>query len=80
MNHWVFQANPDIFDVDTYVQRQDDILWSVRQERFRDQMSPGDKVFIWRGQGKRFRNSVYGVIAEGAISGKPDRGHSRPLA
>ena len=71
MNHWIFQANPDIFDVDTYIERQEDILWSVRQTHFRDQMNPGDRVYIWRAQGKKFQNKVYGVIAEGTISGTP---------
>ena len=71
MNHWIFQANPDIFDVDTYIERQEDILWSVRQTHFRDQMNTGDRVYIWRAQGKKFQNKVDGVIAEGTISGTP---------
>ena len=72
MQHWVFQANPDRFDVDQYVTRQDDILWSVGQSHFRDQINLGDKVYIWRAKGKRFINKVYGIIAEGTISGPPE--------
>ena len=72
MSNWIFQANPDIFDVDTYLERNEEILWSVRQVHFRDQIPPGDRVFIWRAQGKRFQNKVYGVVAEGTISGRPE--------
>jgi len=72
MNHWIFQANPDKFDVDTYIERQGEILWSVRQTHFRGEMNPGDRVHIWRAQGKRFRNKNYGVIVEGTISGTPE--------
>ena len=72
MQHWIFQANPDHFDVDQYIERQDNILWLVNQSHFRDQINPGDRVYIWRAQGKRFMNKVYGVIAEGTISGPPE--------
>ena len=72
MQHWIFQANPDRFDVDQYVARQDNILWLVSQSHFRDDINLGDRVYIWRSQGKRFKNKVYGVIAEGTISGPPE--------
>jgi len=64
MHYWVFQANPDRFDVDGYIERQDEILWSIGQKYYRDQMKTGDRVHIWRAQGRRFQNKVYGVIAE----------------
>ena len=72
MRHWIFQANPDRFDVDRYIDRQEEILWSVGQQHYRDQMNPGDRVHIWRAQGRRFQNKVYGVVAEGTISGIPE--------
>ena len=72
MRHWIFQANPDRFDVDRYIDRQEEILWSVGQQHYRDLMNPGDRVHIWRAQGRRFQNKVYGVVAEGTISGIPE--------
>ena len=70
MNHWIFQANPDVFDVDTYLNTSDEILWSVKQVHYLERMGVGDKVFIWRAQGRRFQNRVYGIIAEGTISSR----------
>ncbi len=58
MQHWIFQANPDRFDVDQYVARQDNILWLDSQSHFRDDFNLGDRVYIWRAQGKRFKNKV----------------------
>lgn len=70
MNHWIFQANPDVFDVDTYLNTSDEILWSVRQVHYLERMGVGDKVFIWRAQGRSFQNRVYGIIAGGTISSR----------
>jgi len=71
MRHWIFQANPDTFNVDTYINRQDAVLWQVNQSHFRDQMSQGDKVFIWRSKGKSSGYKTYGIIAEGTLSSSP---------
>ena len=69
MNHWLFQGNPDIFDIDTYMADQENIRWEVRQKRFARDMQPGDQVFIWRASGKN--KAIAGVIAQGIITGRP---------
>ena len=32
MNYWIFQGNPDIFDIDTSLAQNEEIVWQVRQE------------------------------------------------
>lgn len=67
MNYWIFQGNPDHFDVDAYITRQDIINWTVRQ-RAKD-ISIGDKVFIWRASGsKKF---IPGVVAVAEVIQEP---------
>ena len=60
MANWIFQANPDLFDVDRYIERQDEIACLVK--RYGERMNPGDRVCLWRAQGrnKTYRNKIYG--------------------
>lgn len=67
--HWIFQSNPDIFDIDTYLANNTDIIWSVRQKHFVDEMHPGDEVFIWRASGNK--GLIAGIVAKGLLTGKP---------
>lgn len=69
MNYWIFQGNPDIFDVTEYVARNNEILWSVRQAHLAQHMKPGDEVFIWRAAGKI--KAISGVVAIAHITGDP---------
>ena len=69
MNSWIFQGNPDQFDIDTYLERTRIITWTVRQKHFAKDMSPGDRVFLWRASGKKKR--VAGVIASGWLIEEP---------
>jgi hypothetical protein len=69
MNSWIFQGNPDIFDMDTYLRKYDNILWSVRQKHLAKNMQPGDEVFIWRASGEK--GSAAGVVARGVLTGTP---------
>jgi EVE domain len=63
-NTWIFQANPDRFDIDAYLtEGPDEILFLVNQSF--NQMELGDQVYIWRSSGRR--KSVAGVIAEARI-------------
>ena len=62
-NHWIFQGNPDEFDVDAYLTEQDNILWSVRQHR--EKIHTGDRVLIWR-SGK-----IGGVVAVCTVESDP---------
>jgi len=51
INHWIFQGNPRLFDIDTYVQARDTVFWLVRQEHLAERMSIGDTVYLWRSDG-----------------------------
>jgi hypothetical protein len=46
MNTWIFQANPDRFDVDAYLQRTRGITWSVAKAGVAHEMRIGDRVYI----------------------------------
>ena len=61
MQTWIFQANPDRFDIDRFLDEgPDETTWLVTRQG--QQMQIGDQVFIWRSAGKGRADS--GVIAE----------------
>jgi hypothetical protein len=66
---WIFQANPDRFDIDEYLKRVRMITWMVRQSHLAPLMETGDRVFIWRAKGKSA--TAAGVIASGWLAEKP---------
>lgn len=68
INTWLFQANPDYFDIDDYLRDKTYINWTARQHR--DSMNVGDRVFIWRAKGSA-KDSVSGIIASGEIVQPP---------
>jgi len=43
---WLFQGNPDKFDVDGYLASRTEFCWTVNQHRQR--IKAGDRVYIWR--------------------------------
>lgn len=62
MSCWIFQANPDRFDIDGYLAaRPPEIFWTVNQRA--TQLALGDQIFIWRAVGSR-DSAESGVIAE----------------
>jgi HNH endonuclease/EVE domain len=64
MRTWVFQGNPDDFDIDGYLAtRPAEFPWLVT--RYADEIGVGDRVYIWRTQGKQ--GAVAGVIAEAEV-------------
>lgn len=65
-NTWIFQANPDQYDVVGYVSKYDKIYWSVGHGPLSQRVAVGDDVFIWKsyGQSKDFA----GVIAHGHVT------------
>ena len=69
MNYWIFQGNPDKFDIETYVGERDKILWSVRQTHLANEINVGDEVFIWKAGGKN--KTIAGVVALGVITDSP---------
>lgn len=69
MNHWIFQGNPDQFNLVDYVRDHDFINWTVRQKNFVGQMKVGDEVYIWQAAGKASAPS--GIIASANIMTEP---------
>lgn len=51
MSTWIFQGNPKKFNVNDYLQENELIWWSIRQEHLADKIAKGDEVFIWRSDG-----------------------------
>lgn len=71
MEHWIFQANPDRFNIDKYIDENTNIVWTVRQRHFLETIQPGDEVFMWRAAGKK--KAVSGVVARGVILDIPKK-------
>lgn len=65
MKGWIFQANLDLYDVDTYLKEEPYIYWRV--SRYKKEISVGDLAFIWRGGSKTAR----GIIGCGIVVEKP---------
>lgn len=58
---WLFQANPNRFDLDAFTaSAPSEAEWLV--SRYDDQITPGDKVYLWRSAGGRREDG--GVFAE----------------
>lgn len=69
MTTWIFQANPDQFDIDGYLATAPGtIQWLVRQHGA--DMRAGDQVFIWRAKGKGDAK-LSGIVAEAFIESPP---------
>ncbi len=59
---WIFQGNPDAFDIDGYLAAGlDRITWGMRQRSA--EVRVGDRVYIWRAAGAQKADS--GIIASG---------------
>ncbi len=47
MNHWIFQANPDRYRLqDRLCNPNPEISW--RTSRYRDEIFPGDRAYVWQ--------------------------------
>lgn len=83
MRTWLFQANPDTFDIDGYLAGRDHITWTVRQEHLAPEMNPGDAVYLWRSIGNGGNREVSGVVASGVLVESPavveDDAEARPF-
>jgi len=60
---WIFQANPDNFDIDEAVGELKEITWKVN--RYKDRVNAGDAVYFW----KSGENA--GIVAVGKILTEP---------
>ncbi len=60
---WIFQGNPNRFDIDDYLSRYTYIYWSAPTNQ--KEIEIGDKAFIWRS------GAQAGLVAIGNIKEKP---------
>jgi len=61
---WIFQGNPKVFDIDDYLARYPELIY-WRVSRYRQEISVGDRAFIWRA------GADAGAIASGTIVEPP---------
>lgn len=66
-NTWIFQGNPKVFDVDTYLKENKIVTWSIKQRRFGDKIKNNDEVYIWKSKGK----ALGGIVAYGKVIKQP---------
>lgn len=67
-NKWIFQCNPDRFDVDgLFESGETELLYLANQSA--KKMQPGDTVFLWRSKGRNNDQTKRpaGIIAKGYI-------------
>lgn len=69
MKIWIFQGNQKVFDINNYVTNNEVISWNLKIKKFKDEISIGDRVFIWRTEGDE--NFPGGVIALTEVVSKP---------
>jgi energy-coupling factor transporter ATP-binding protein EcfA2 len=60
---YIFQANPDYYDIDSAIRSLSEMNWSVKQHSSR--IHKGDRLYIWRSGNER------GVIAVGTVLTEP---------
>ena len=60
---WIFQANPDNFDIDAAIGELKEITWKVN--RYKDRVHAGDVIYLW----KSGENA--GIVAVGKILSEP---------
>ncbi len=71
MNTWIFQSNPDQFDIDEYIKREN-ILFTIRQKVYIGSVKLGDIVYIWKSKGIAGFVEYVGIIAKGEVTGESD--------
>lgn len=61
---WLFQANPQVFDIDRAIAEEPELTWVVRQ--YRKSVKKGDRVYLWRS------GPEAGVIATATVLSDPE--------
>jgi hypothetical protein len=65
MQTWIFQGNPDEYDIDGYLaSRPGRLSWLVT--RYASEIAAGDRVYLWRNQGQQ--HAIAGVVAEAVVT------------
>ena len=65
MNTWIFQGNPDKFNIDDYLQKTQKIYWSVTFPKHQRELAIGDHVYLWRAKGSQ--KAISGIVAFGIV-------------
>lgn len=68
-NAWFFQANPDYYDVDSYLERYDYIYWSVKVKSHLTDIRLGDDAYLWKSKGSGA--GPRGILARCVVSEVP---------
>ena len=68
---WIFQSNPDSFNIDGYLSGREIVHWSVRQKHLASLMHPGDIVYLWRSIGTKGDKEISGIVASGLLMDEP---------
>jgi 5-methylcytosine-specific restriction protein B len=63
-NGWIFQCNPNNYDIENCILNEKSILYTVKQ--FKTEMRKGDRAYIWE-SGKE-----HGFVAAGIIQNDPE--------
>lgn len=66
---WIFQGNPDQFDIEGFLSEGEEVEWAVRQKHYAPMMKVGQIVFLWKAAGKRKEQS--GIVAVSEIIIEP---------
>jgi hypothetical protein len=61
---WIFQGNPLMYDIKTYLTQERYIYWSIYFPAHIKAISPGDEVFLWRASKGKF---ISGIIGYGRV-------------
>ncbi|WP_179087857.1 HNH endonuclease [Paenibacillus amylolyticus] len=69
-NLWIFQGNPNKFNINGYLSDRKYILWSIRQTHLLKKIKVGDEVFLWRAEAGKTGSG--GVIGRAIITGLPE--------
>jgi predicted HNH restriction endonuclease/predicted RNA-binding protein with PUA-like domain len=70
LNTWIFQGNPKVFNIDSYIAQNKYIRWSIRQEHFLKTVEQGDIVYIWRSEAGKKGSG--GIVAKAIIISDDD--------
>ena len=73
---WIFQGNPDLFDLDGYVTAFAHIAWKVHQHR--DEVHRGDAVLFWRAEGSGKETPA--IFASGVVVSEPEEAPDDPVS
>ena len=60
---WIFQANPDYFDIEGAVSQLKEMKWLVATQK--ERIKPGDRVFIWKS------GPDAGIVADATVLTEP---------